>query len=48
MRVDEIVRRARLDRAPMRVRTFRLTDGQYGGLNLLARRHGVSRKEGVI
>jgi len=41
MNVEEIVKRARLDRAPMRVRALRLTDQQYDALTVLARRHGL-------
>ncbi|OQB80311.1 MAG: hypothetical protein BWX88_04597 [Planctomycetes bacterium ADurb.Bin126] len=41
MNVEEIVKRARLDRAPMRVRALRLTDRQYEALTMLARRHGL-------
>jgi len=41
MKIDEIIKRARLDRAPMRVRALRLTDQQYDALTILARRHGL-------
>jgi hypothetical protein len=41
MNIADIVSRARMEHAPMRVRTFRLTDGQYHGLHLLAQQHGL-------
>lgn len=41
MNIEEIVKRARADHAPMRVRALRLTDRQYEALTMLARRHGL-------
>lgn len=46
MKIKEIVKRARAEHAPMRVRTLRLTDHQYKALVMLARKHGL--KVGVM
>ena len=46
MNIEEIVKRARADHAPMRVRTLRLTDHQYEALAVLARKHAL--KVGVM
>ncbi len=41
MNIDEIIKRARAEHAPMRVRTLLLTDHQYEALTMLAQRHGL-------